>query len=198
MKINNIRPILTALLGLWVLASVACKPDEPETNDEQPEPVVEIEINPDVDFSTYTTFDIVDPSVHIEGEPAQDFDVIQTQLEQAIVTQLTDKGLTRDTEAPQLLVNPFIATSEATDQPRFYESYYGWYYGYLYTWTVKIDYTTGSLLLDVVDQGDLEDIADDVLVYRGAAIGLMAQDIEVVKLQVRNTTQAIFADWPSD
>jgi hypothetical protein len=48
----------------------------------------------------------------------------------------------------------------------------------------------------VVDQGDRADIGDDVLVYRGVADGLMAEDIEVIKLELRNAARAIFASWP--
>ena len=79
----------------------------------------------------------------------------------------------------------------------FYDGYYGWYYGYEYSWTTTVTYEVGTLLLDVIDRRATADVADDLLVYRGVAQGLLSQDLEVAKLQTRNATHAIFADWPT-
>lgn len=184
---------IAMMLGLGLLVA-ACAEEEPEP---EYQPSVDIEVNPDVDLSKYMTFDIVNPSPNAAGDPPANFAEAQAELEEAIVAELGDKGLTRDRESPQLLVNPLVSTTPATGVQQFYESVYGWYWGYEVLWTVKYDYIEGTLVLDVLDRRDPEDTSDDVLVYRGAASGLMAEDIEVIKLQIRNATHAIFASWPA-
>jgi hypothetical protein len=180
-------------LGFGVLVG-ACAEEEPEPSYE---PVVEVEVNRDVDLSKYTSFDIIDPAPSAEGEPPPQVIEAQAQLEDAIVAELSAKGLTRDRKSPQLLVNPLVNVEQATSAARYYEAYYGWYWGYEYLWTLEYDYLDGSLVLDVVDRGDPDDVGDDLLVYRGAVHGLLAEDIDVIELQIRNATQAIFAQWPT-
>lgn len=189
----NRNPLhICMLVGLGVMLG-ACAEDEPDASYE---PDIEVEVNPDADFSQYTSFDIVDPIPSASGDPPPEFRNVQTTLEDAIVAELSDKGLTRDRNSPQLLVNPLVSLEPATDAAQFYQAYYGWYWGYEYLWTVNYEYVDGSLVLDVVDRGNPDDDADDLLVYRGAARGLMAEDLDVIELQLRNATQAIFAQWP--
>lgn len=171
----------------------ACAEDEPEPTYE---PSIAVETNNEVDLSKYTTFDIVDPSPNAMGDPPPEFVEVQDELVNAIEAELNDKGLTRDPNSPQLLVNPLVNVQQATAAATFYEAYYGWYWGYQYAWTTTYEYLDGSLLIDVVDRGSPDDMADDVLVYRGVAQGLMAQDLDVIELQIRNATKAIFAQWP--
>jgi hypothetical protein len=185
--------LVPMLVGFATFAG-ACGDDD-DDEDEDYEPRVEVEVNPDVDFSQYISFDIVDPAP-TSGDPPAEYIEIKDQLEQAIIAELKDKGLRHDPNSPQLLVNPLVSIKRATDQATFYEAYYGWYWGYEYQWTVDYDYLDSSLVIDVVDRRDPGDIADDLLVYRGAVYGLMAEDVEVIKLHIRNATQAIFADWP--
>lgn len=184
------------LLGVGSLLG-ACKDDGDGDSQGEYEPSVEVEANPDVDLTQYSTFDIVDPAPNATGDAPRQFLDFQIELEDAIVAELTGKGLTRDRTSPQLLVNPLVNIEPATGTTQFYESYYGWYWGYDAVWTVTYDYDKGSLVLDVVDRGQPDDVGDDVLVYRGAVHGLLAQDSEVIALQLRNATQAIFAEWPT-
>ncbi|NJK31330.1 MAG: DUF4136 domain-containing protein [Deltaproteobacteria bacterium] len=186
------RSLLGSLLAsLLVVGACSDDDDEPEY-----EPNIDIEINPDADFADFMTFDIVDPTLHTDDVPPREFVEVETQIEDAIVEQLGAKGLTRTSDRPDLLINPFASVSTVSDEAQFYETYYGYYWGYEYLWTVGFDYQIGSLLIDVVDQGDPDDTADDVLVYRGVAEGLLSEDIEVIKLQIRNATKAIFVAWP--
>jgi hypothetical protein len=136
------------------------------------------------------------PEEDYEPRVEAEYVEIKAQLEEAIIAELKDKGLRHDPNSPQLLINPLVSIKRATGQAQFYEAYYGWYWGYEYQWTVEYDYLDSALVIDVVDRRDPDDIADDLLVYRGAVYGLMAEDLDVIKLHIRNATQAIFADWP--
>jgi hypothetical protein len=182
------------LLGFAMTVGACGDDDDDDEQDYQVQS--DIEVNPDVDFSKYTSFDIVDPAPNATGDPPAEFVEAQAELEKAIVAELEDHGLRRDPNSPQLLVNPLVSTKRATGARQFYEAYYGWYWGYEYLWTLEYDYIDGSLVIDVVDRGDPEDVGDDLLVYRGAVYGMMSEEIDVIKLQIRNATQAIFAEWP--
>jgi hypothetical protein len=188
--------LVSMLLGSVLLVG-ACADKDDESADNY-EPQVEIEVNPDVDFSKYISYDIVDPSPNASGDAPAELIEVKAELEQAIVAELKKKGLRRDPNSPQLLVNPLVNYKRATDAKQFYEAYYGWYWGYEYLWTVYYDYIDGSLVIDVVDRRDPGDIGDDLLVYRGAVYGFMAEDVDVIKLHIRNATQAIFSEWPKD
>ncbi|HLT34675.1 MAG TPA: DUF4136 domain-containing protein [Enhygromyxa sp.] len=188
--------LLGATLGAGLLLG-ACKDDEQQDEQSSYEAKIEVEVNPDVDFSQYTSFDVVNPAPNAAGDPPPQFIDFQLEVEDAIAAELSAKGLTRDRNSPQLLVNPMVSLEPASSAAQFYESYYGWYWGYEALWAFNYDYTEGSLVIDVVDRGNPDDLGDDVLVYRGAAYGLMAQDREVIQLQLRNATQAIFAEWPT-
>lgn len=185
-----------SLVLISSLAVLACADDKDTTAAPAQQPTIETEINPDADFSQFTSFDLIDPETAIDEEPPPDFDSYQAAIEAAVIDELTRKGLTYDTGAPDLLVNPFVSVEQVSEAYSFYDAYWGWYYGYEYLWTTEVEYAEGSLLIDVIDRRERDDIADDVLVYRGVAQGLLAQDSEVIKLQLRNATHAIFADWP--
>lgn len=189
------------ILGSCPLVA-GCAEDQPETDTEvEVEPDsdfhVEVEINHEVDFSQYTSFNIVDPTLAIAGNPPPEFLEVQAELTDAIVAELRAQGLTRDTESPQLLINPLVNLEVEISLEDFYDAYYGSYWGYDYFWTVEYDYSLGSLLLDVVDRGDPEDVEDDLLVFRGAAHGMLAADIEVIEAQLEPVTREIFGRWPS-
>ena len=183
-------------LGLG-LTLVACAEDSSSADEQGAyELTIDVEANPQVDFSSYTSFDIVDPTPNAEGDPPPEFVEVQAELEDAIIAEMSAKGLTRDPNSPQLLINPMVNVDAAISAGRFYESVYGWFWGYEYLWTVEYDYADGSLVLDVIDRGNPDNVEDDLLVYRGAAHGLLAEDIELIEDQIDDATQAIFDQWP--
>ena len=192
------------LMTLVPLALGACA-DERFAAEPEYELAVDVDVNPDAMLSSYATFDVVDPREQVDDSPLASFDEIEPQLNEAIVEALTAKGLSHDTESPDLLVNPLVTISEVTDQYSFYDAYYGWYWGYDHLWTVSYEFSRGSLVIDVVDPGEPEDAmddmnemdeTDDMLVYRGVAWGLMAEDLAIIELELRNAVREIFEDWP--
>lgn len=181
---------LGPLLGL---TSACAEPVEEEVGYEVD---VVVDINPDVDLSSYSSFDVVVPSSRVEDPAPYEFAEVEGLVVDAVVAELTARGLTRDTAAPELLVNPVVNVNTVTSILHFYDSYYGWYWGYDYLWTIGYEFARGTLIVDVVDQGAIEDIEDDLLVYRGIARGMMAEDLEVIELEIRNAMLEIFAEWP--
>ncbi len=196
------RLLLVGLLCALVttVGSIACSEDE--STQERYE--ITTEVNPDADFSQFQTFDVVDPTEELDpedipdggGGAPEDFLRFKDELLMSIVKEMEALGLTRDTENPDLVVNPLWRVAEKTGDVMFYSYFYGYYWGYEFTWTVNIDYNLGTLILDVVSLGENPDISDDVVVYRGIAEGILGRDTDVVLLQTRNAVNAIFADWP--
>jgi hypothetical protein len=188
------RAAICMALGFGLLLG-ACARDEEEQSAVY-EPAVAAEANPNVNLTLYSTFDIVNPVPSAMGEPPRQFLDAQTELEDAIVAELGGKGLTRDRTSPQLLVNPLIGQQPTSTAAQFYDAAYGWYWGYEHLWTSDAQHVEGTIVLDVVDRRDVDDVDDDVLVYRGSAQGLMAQDGEVIERELRSSVKQIFAQWP--
>jgi hypothetical protein len=179
------RMIVAALI---VLGACAGPPTPGERIYEQE---IHVEINPDVDFDDYASFDVLDPVEGAgAGEAPFELEEVHEQLTNAIIAELTARGLTHDTDDPALLVNPLVSVADSFDRHSFYQATYGWYWGYEHQWTVGYELRRGSLVLDVVD------LDADLLVYRGTATDLMAEDADVIKLELRNATRTIFAGWP--
>jgi hypothetical protein len=165
---------------------------------------VTIELNPDVDLARYTSFAVLDPVQILATAPPPEYAALAAEIDAAIIAELTSKGLVYvpdgldGPDEPDLLVNPLVSVARATNAASFYTAYWGWYYDYQARWTLVWDYPVGSLMLDIVDPRDRDDTADDVLVYRGVARGLLAGDTDVLGLELRNATRALFADWPDE
>jgi hypothetical protein len=162
------------------------------------------EINEDVDFSTYQTFDLVDP---MAGEPEEDagvsdagddapleLDEINDQILTEIENQMTELGLTRDEADPDLKVSYYVNENSSETSVTFYDYFYGYYWGYEFTWTVNIEYDAGTMIIDVVDVGQ----SPNVLAFRGTAEGVLAGNQDVRLIQMRNAVDAVFAGWPSE
>jgi hypothetical protein len=179
---------------------MACSEDESTASRYE----ISTEVNPDVDFSAFQTFDVVDPTTEQDPEDMpdggdgapEDFLRLKDELLMSIVKEMEALGLTRDTSSPDLMVSPFMRADEKTGDVQFYSYFYGYHWGYEYTWTVNVEYAYGTLIIDVVDLGADDDLDDDVLVFRGIAEGVLGRDTDVVLLQTRNAMDAIFAGWP--
>jgi hypothetical protein len=190
--------LLCALVS--VVGPMAC--DDDETTQERYE--ISTEVNPDVDFSAFQTFDVVDPTEEQDPEDMpdggdgapEDFLQLKDELLMSIVKEMEALGLTLDTENPDLVVSPFMRAEDKVGDVMFYSYFYGYYWGYEFTWTVDIEYKLGTIILDVVSVGDSPDISDDVLAFRGIVEGALGRELDVVLLQTRNAVNGIFAGWP--
>lgn len=196
-----------ALIGWLVLTlgTVAgCDDDDDDNSGPQ---TVSWEINEDVDFSLYETFNIVDSDEDTEPadggvsdggvEPPDDYERMEEEFITEITRQMEELGLAEVEEDPDLSVSVFVKTEETDSDVTFYSYYYGYYWGYEYTWTVNVEYMYGTVIIDVVDLGDDNDISnDDVLAFRGIVEGISGQILDVALLQIRNAVNAVFAGWP--
>ena len=168
------------------------------------------EINGDVDFTKYKTFDLVDP---LGGETEDDAGVsdagddgdapfelgeINAEILTEIEAQMTGLGLSRDETSPDLRVSYFVNKEAAETSVTFYDAFYGYYWGYEFTWTVNIEYDAGTMIIDVVDLGSSPNSTDDVLAFRGIAEGVLAKDQDVRLMQMRNAVDAVFKGWPTE
>jgi hypothetical protein len=212
MKLNRKNIVFGSTTGasLVLVSAMLCALGCSEEESTESTQTVEHEINDEADFSQFRTFTVVDPSAEAaEGEtdsdaadagveePPYNLADLNAEVLTEIDAQMTGLGLTRDDDAADLSVTYFAKKETFEDYVTFYDAYYGWYWGYEYTWTMEVEYDTGTLIIDVVDLGASDGVGDDLLVFRGIAEGLLGSDKDVQLLQIRNAVDAIFEGWPT-
>ena len=168
--------------------------------DESYNPDISHEINDNLDFTKYKTFSVINPlDKNLDEKPPQELIDVMDELISEITRQMKELGLKEDNDNPDLQASPFVKGDYNSTPVTFYDYFYGYYWGYEYTWTVEVNYTSGSLIIDVVDtHGTKDKLTDDELAFRGTVSGIMGQDIDVIQLQLRNAVDAIFKGWPKD
>lgn len=181
-----------ALLGACLLLG-ACR-DESTRPGYQLD--VEVQHDPDVVLSGYSSFEVVAPTTMVDEPPPAAFAELEPEIVAAITDELIGKGLVADDAKPELLVHPLVTINEVGDSLDFYDAHWGWYWGYPYAWAVDEDLPRGSLVIEVVDQRPGPSPFDDRLIYRGSVRGLLAEDVEVIRAELREAMQAMFAEWP--
>lgn len=111
--------------------------------------------NRDVDFSNYSSFEII--SMHGEGETLSQLNA--DRIIEAVKLEMVSKGFKESTEAADLKVNAVTIMKDkqqVTSSTNYYGyggAYrpYGWGAGGGYT-TIDVDeYTDGSLIIEVID-----------------------------------------------
>ena len=184
----------TGAIVMAALSSGACSEDEDDWGSK-----ITHEVNSNVDFSTFKTFKVINPlDENLGEEPPEELVKVMDDLIAEINSQMTALGLKEQDDNPDLSVSPFVKGDQNTTPVTFYDYFYGYYWGYEYTWTVDVEYATGTLVIDVVDAGASDSLTDDELVFRGTVSGIMGQDIDVIQLQLRNSVNAIFEGWPAE
>ena len=182
---NTIRMVSSALL--LTLAACATGPD------------VHVESDRSVDFSQYRTFSFMSPL----GTDRDGYQTIVSQyLKAATQRELEARGMRRDDNAPQLLVN-FNASLDdklrVTSVPMSYGmgGYYGYRYGFYSPWpmyndaTVVHQYQEGTLNIDVVDA------ARKQMVWEGVVTNSVTRkDLDNVQAAIDRAVAAAFAKYP--
>ncbi len=185
---------------LATAALVACADDDGDIADL---PIISGIYDRTVDFDDYQTFDIVEPD-EIPAEQTLPRDLLEADriaLAQAIIEEMEGLGYVRDREDPDLEVTSFIRYRDAeivTEAATWNRYYYGWYWGYAYPWYDRdvVELEAGTLIIDAVDVGEPDDDGDDVLVFRGSAVGLLPQQPTGTATRIPRVVEEIFEHWP--
>jgi hypothetical protein len=186
---------------LVVTLLAACTEDKDE---ELPElPVVAGLHDMTVDFSSYKTFDVVEPGEVPADEPAPKAYLESNRIAvvQAIIAEMEERGYVRDQNDPDLLVSPLVRLQEVevVVTEAWYDYYYGYYWGYGYPWYDQdvVQLEAGTLIIDAVDVGERENVDDDKLVFRGYATAIMPPQPTDVSHELTEVISEIFDFWPS-
>ena len=155
---------------------------------------VESELNTELDFSTYTRFEIINPVDELYDEPPEGFEGVNLGILSGIEAELEGAGLIRSDLEPQLQVSPYITIAPTSE---FQAGVFGYYWGYDYSWAEEREHEIGVLVVDVVDIGDPLDADDDVLAYRAIARGIAGDSQEGIRAVVRAALEQMFADFPA-
>jgi hypothetical protein len=156
---------------------------------------VETEINPDLDFTQYQRFEIINPIEELYDEPPKELAGVNLGILSGIESELEDAGLIRSELEHQLVATPYV-TIEPTAE--FSEGVFGYYWGYDYSWAEQREHERDVLVIDVVDIGDPLDADDDVLAFRGIARGLSGNSQDGLRELVGIALAQMFADFPND
>jgi hypothetical protein len=155
------------------------------------------------DFSSYQTFDVVEPGdvPADEPEPKAYLESNRIAVIQSIVAEMEARGYVRDEADPDLLISPFVRLQdvEVVVEEAWYDYYYGWYWGYGYPWYDQdvVTLQAGTLIIDAIDAGERENVGDDTLVFRGHATAILPTQPTDVSHEIADAVSEIFEFWPS-
>jgi len=177
---------LTILLSGLVLFGCA---SSPATVTDQ-EPAIYTNEDPAADFSTYRTYNYMEPLAIIGTDGVRP--LVGTFVVNAIDREMKLRGFTRSNN-PDLLVNFDLYTKKKVAlgysrlQSRYTRTRYGQWRGYQ---NPVQDYTQGTLMIDLVDaQGK-------VVVWEGLAQGYMRTEVrEITQELVYQVVSLIFAEF---
>ena len=155
------------------------------------------------DFRAYKTFAIAEPPPDLESPPADIPAGDRLVLNNSIVEELKDLGLTQTAaDGADLLVASFarIEVVQAEVTGYWYDYYYGWYWGYYDQWyDEEIEYfPVGTLVIDAIDVRNKADEKDDRLVFRGSYMGLFNENASDRTDRIQEAVHVIFKEWPSE
>jgi hypothetical protein len=173
---------LIIILGVFLLGG--CYPDGPDYTEELD--VVLTSHNPDYDFAAKLTYAMPDNIVKITGnlEEGKDPEYIPAG-NAAVILGTIDKNMNElGWEKVDILANPDVVllpvSWETTTIYYYYDYWYGWWGGYWGGWyggyyppVYASSYTTGTLLMTIVDKRELSGNGVPVNQWSGALNGIL-------------------------
>jgi hypothetical protein len=198
---NDLRHGLLPCAAIALTLFAACTEEEEEKLPELP--LIYGVHDMTADFSSYRTFDVVEPGdvPADETEPKAYLESNRIAVIQSIVAEMEQRGYTRDQTDPDLLISPFVRLqeTEVLIEEAWYDYYYGYYWGYGYPWYDQdvVTLEAGTLIIDAVDVGERENAADDKLVFRGYAAAILPTQPVDVSHEIAEAVSEIFDFWPS-
>ena len=160
-----------------------------------------------VDFRQYKTYTWATPDIQVGKNPVYNSDLITSNIEATLKTELTKRGLSLNPESPDLLVGFHTYTDKKTKTVSYgpsYPLYYpfgfrgGWRYlpyGYgnwPYAWNnnmQQVPYTEGTLVVDIADAKTRQ------LIWRGVIEGDVSNPNRIEK-EVTKGVEKIMKDDP--
>jgi hypothetical protein len=189
--------IIVGFFGALLLAS--CYPDGPDYAEELD--VVLTYHNPDYIFGTKTTYAMPDKIVKITGNlqegdapsfiPATTAALILSRIEENM-TALGYQRVSLESEGADLLLLP--AAWETTTVSVWYDYWYWWYGGYYPGWgwgggyypyyppVYVSSYTTGTLIMNLMDKTEIGANGNPVLEWTGAINGVMTNTYDATRI----------------
>ncbi len=148
-------------------------------------------VNTTVDYDREFDFSDFKSYAWLEGSPAGS-EIIQRRVVSVLNDELQAIGMTLAKDSPDFYVVTHVA---AKDQQRIYVDTYGYYgRGYRGGWgttTVNtVNYTEGTLTIDVVDADSME------LVWRGIAKGTLSAKAQKNEKKFRKAVQKLLRELP--
>jgi hypothetical protein len=168
------------VLGLFLLLLAGCYPAGPEYTDEYD--IVFTNYDDATDFKSKKFYSIPDEVVAIDGsyDPATGPDFIDPTYSALIINRIksnmTSYGYTlvADTGQADLIILPGALEVTNVTYTYWYD-YWGYYYGYgwYYPYPTVTTYTTGSLIMTMIDRKNLNPSNNARVVWSGIVNGLM-------------------------
>lgn len=188
----------TSLVLALALISPACAED--------PEPELPVAVDAvydmTVDFAQYRSYALVEYDEADRPRPPGYTEANRIAVHQAVLGELSDRGLVLNPAAPDLLISPFVRLTPVAvvSELWWWDRYWGWYWGYGVPWYHRdvVNFEAGTLIIDIIDVGDPDDPDDDALVFRGVATALIPTDPVDRSERITEAIAEIFAYWPTE
>ena len=175
-----------AIIGFFILALSGCAVTD---------------FDKSTDFTHYKSFSWGESEIKVEN-PVYDSDLIHKRIRKTVEEEFAKRGIVRNEQDPDFLVHYHTYTEEKERSyggyPYRYPFYpFGYYpfafhWGYPYHWMgprQNSQYTEGTLILDIVDNGSGE------LVWRGSVSGDV-ENTAALKKQIEKGIKAIMKKYP--
>lgn len=165
---------LYSILTVWVLAFfvISCNTVQ-----------VTYDFDKTTDFNTYKTYNF-----HQNGIDKLELnDLDKRRIISAIEANLAMKGFTKS-ETPELFIN-VLASSK--DKVNIDNGYYGGYYGGYWGGPSRVyQYTSGTIIIDIVDN------QKNILIWQGAGSGLNVSNLNTKADDIPKAIEEILAKFP--
>lgn len=173
----SIAVVTTSILLLW-----GCYPGGPDYAEDMD--VVLTKHNDSYDFAAKATYAMPDRIVKITGNvlEGEDPEFIPDNVSEQILSRIEDNMENLGWKRVDLSENPDVvltaATWETTTVYYWYDYWYWWWGGYYPYWGYYppvnyTSYTTGTLLMNLIDPNEIEGTGNPVNQWAGAVNGLL-------------------------
>lgn len=134
------------------------------------------------DFNVYKTYNF-----HQKGiDKLEVNDLDKRRIISAIEAQMAAKGFTKSSN-PDLYINVLASSKEKVNIDN---GYYGGYWGPYYGPSRVYQYTSGTIILDIVDD------KRNILIWQGAGSGLDVSNLESKADQIPKAIEEILKNFP--